>query len=280
MRVAVVSFNANEAFAVDTLLNDLASGTPSPWRRDGPRAVERGSDRFSWRLEHFAVRAQGNVVAAARLAAMFANRRTMPDFVVFYGCAGAVEPVGVGEVYLVGRVNYLSLGTVTDAGRGAELVTLKNKWLCHLDPPDDVEPLALASFSLCTGTGPVNVPELTGLPTARVAATDKVTRVAPGTAPPSVVAGPPQDLYRKAEWSYGEALAFVAAGGAPLLVEMESYGIARIAEALDILDRVIVLRVTTDDLVNHGTSEPEQRALLVEGRKVLAHLLVNLYGRA
>lgn len=283
MRIGVVSFNENEAFAVDSLLSDLASGAPSPWRREGPQAIARDYGTDTWRLEHFSLLAQGNVVAAAALAAQFAATQPKLDFVVFYGCAGAVEPLDVGEVFLVQRAHYLSLGKVAPIeGEGGELVTLKNKWLCHLLPPVDAEPLAPGVFPLCSKSGPVDVPAITGLPTARVAATDKVVMVPVGTPPAAKEPGPPHDLYEKKEWTYGEALGFVAATAGPLLVEMESFGIARVADALGILDRVVVLRVTTDALVDHNQpvgpqGENRQGQLLLQGRAVLGYLLAKLY---
>jgi nucleoside phosphorylase len=287
MRIGVVSFNENEAFAVDSLLSDLASGAPSPWRREGPQAIARDYGTDTWRLEHFSLLAQGNVVAAAALAAQFAATKPKLDFVVFYGCAGAVKPLDVGEVFLVQRAHYLSLGKVApikaEGGEeDGELVTLKNKWLCHLQPPADAEPLEPGVFPLCSKIGPVDVPAITGLPIARVAATDKVVTVPVGVAPEAMEPGPPHDLYEKKEWTYGEALGFVAATAGPLLVEMESFGIARVAEALDILDKVVVLRVTTDRLVDHNRPvDPqggdEQRRLLLQSRAVLGYLLAKLY---
>ena len=286
MRIGIVSFNENEAFAVDSLLSDLASGAPSPWRREGPQAIARDYGIDTWRLEHFSLLAQGNVVAAAALAAQFAATKPKLDFVVFYGCAGAVEPLDVGEVFLVQRAHYLSLGKVApiekEGGGDGELVTLKNKWLCHLQPPVDAEPLTPGVFPLCSKSGPVDIPAITGLPTARVAATDKVVTVPVGVAPETREPGPPHDLYEKKEWTYGEALGFVAATAGPLLVEMESFGIARVAEALDILDRVVVLRVTTDRLVDHNRpggprGEDRQKRLLLQGRAVLGYLLAKLY---
>jgi hypothetical protein len=276
--IAIISFNVSEQQAVDLLLSDLASGGPSPWRRAGEQAIERDFGPDLWRLEHFPLLAQGNVVAAAQLATLFQGRRKPPDFVVFYGCAGAVQRRDTESVFLVETVNYLSLGTVERrGGGGGEQVTLKNKWLCHTDPIADAQPLELARFPLCSGSGLLNLPALSGIPTARVAATDKVVRVGPSPVPMPTVPGPPHDSYAKAEWTYGEALGLVAGAGGVVLVEMESYGIGRIARALDILDRVVVMRVTTDALTDHLVSAASQRELLKEGRKVLAHLLVSLF---
>jgi hypothetical protein len=277
MWISVVSFNHNEKLAVDALLSDLASGAPSPWRRAGEQAIERDFGSDVWRLEHFPLLAQGNVVAAAELANLFQPKRKVPDFVVFYGCAGAVDVRHTRSAFLVEGVNYLSLGTVGPGRVSGELVTLKNKWLCHTDPKADVDPLGLADFPLCSGSGSLNIPALTGLPTARVAATDKVVRVAPQAAPVPSKRTPLQNMYKKGEWTYGEALGFVADAGGVVLVEMESYGISRIARALDIQERVVVMRVTTDALTDHGISDEEQRDLLMKGRKVLGHLLALLF---
>ena len=274
--VAIVSFNANERDAVDELLTDLVSGAPSPWRRAGERSIERDFGFDLWRLEHFPLLAQGNVVAATQLARLFRNRQQPPDFVVFYGCAGAIEPQDTESVFLVETANYVSLGTVKQ-NNGNELVTLKNKWLCHTYPPGTAEPLEVAVFPLCFGNGPINLHKRSGIPTARVVATDKVVQVAPGSLPAPAVPAPPHDSYTEAEWTYGQALALVADAGGVVLVEMESYGIGRIARALDIQDRVVVMRVTTDALIDKGSSGATQRALLKHGRKILGHLLVSLF---
>ncbi len=278
MWISVVSFNQNEQRAVDQLLSDLASGAPSPWRRSGEQTIERDFGEEVWKLQHFPLNAQGNVVAAVRLAELFAPLRKVPDFVVFYGCAGALEKEHTRSVFLVEAVNYLSLGTVVADGAGGETVTLKNKWLCHTPPPSDVRPLPLGIFPLCSGSGSFDLRALSGLPGARVAATDKVIRVGRGSAPAPTVAGPPDTYYAKNEWTYGDALDFVASGHEKiLLVEMESYGISRIAEALNIQDRVVVMRVTTDALTDHGKSDDDQHSLLMQGRTVLGHLLASLF---
>ena len=278
--IGVVSFNANEANAVDRLLSDLASGAPSPWQRDGTDAIRR---RFGpeedWRLEHVPLLAQGNVLAAARLAEFFQDRSKAPDYVVFYGCAGAIDPANDASVFLVEDVNYLSLGTVEAAPAG-ELVTLKNKWLCHLDPAADVQPLDVVTFPACTPGGSFDLPALSGIPLARVAATDKVVRVGRSGIPEPVRKGPPHDRWKKAEWTYGQALDLVARGSGVVLVEMESYGIGRIAQALKIADRVVVLRVTTDALTDHGHTSARQLQLLEDGRRVLARVLAVLFTRS
>ncbi|HEX4438234.1 MAG TPA: hypothetical protein VH061_15730 [Solirubrobacteraceae bacterium] len=261
---------------MDELLSDLASGAPSPWRRGGERSVERDFGPDRWSLKHFPLLAQGNVVAAAQLAELFRVGQQAPDFVVFYGCAGAVESQHAESVFLVKTANYASLGTVEQDG-GNERITLKNKWLCHTYPPGDAEPLEVAVFPLCFGNGTINLPERSGIQTARVVATDKVVRVGPGSLPAPAMLAPPHDSYLKGEWTYGQALTLAAAAGDVVLVEMESYGIGRIARALDIQDRVVIMRVATDALTDHQSSDAKQRELLRQGRQILGHLLVSLF---
>jgi hypothetical protein len=75
-----------------------------------------------------------------KLAELFALRRSVPDFVVFYGCAGVLQKEHTRSVFLIEAVNYLSLGTVVGVGASTdEKVALKNKWLCHTPPPSDVK---------------------------------------------------------------------------------------------------------------------------------------------
>jgi nucleoside phosphorylase len=276
--IAVVSFNANEARAVDLLLSDLALGAPSQWARDGERGIRRPYGADEWRLEHVPLSAQGNVLAGVQLAEIYRDQHP-PDYVVFYGCAGALQPDNAESVFVVRHANYLSLGTVTRAADNHETVTLKNKWLCHISPPDEAEPLEVVSFpTALTNSGALDVCQLSGIPAARVAATDKVVRIRAGVAPTPVQAGPPHDIYTKAEWSYGEALALVAAEAAePVIVEMESYGIGRIAAALKFEDRVVVLRVTTDSLEDHEGSDLKQQELLERGRATLGRVLLVLF---
>jgi nucleoside phosphorylase len=274
--VAIVSFNDNEWLAVDSLLSDIASGAPSPWARDGESAITRSYGEDEWRLEHVALRAQGNVVAGAQLAEFFIDHEP-PDYVVFYGCAGAMRPVDGGSVFLVRYANHLSLGTVTQLPGEPERVTLKNKWLCDLHPKSDVGPLPPVSFAMCMpGEAALDLLALSGIPGARVVATDKVVRILPGVAPAPVMAAP-SARYAKAEWSYGEALALWAEQGDAVIVEMESYGIGRIAQALKIEDRVAVLRVTTDALVDHADSDDAQRLLLNRARRVLGRIIAILF---
>lgn len=105
IRIGVVSFNQNERLAVDELLSDLAIAT-SPWQRAGEQAIKRRFGNDDWRLEHFPLNAQGNVVAAVQLAKLFGSSLGTPNFVVFYGCAGAVDPKHTHSAFLVEAVNY------------------------------------------------------------------------------------------------------------------------------------------------------------------------------
>jgi nucleoside phosphorylase len=221
--------------------------------------------------------AQGNVLAGAQLAEFFTDHDP-PDYVVFYGCAGALDPADANSVFLVQHANYLSLGTVERSAGPHEKVTLKNKWLCHVTPRE-VDPLESVSFPMTMPTSGLDLCAVSDIPPARVAATDKVLRIGLGVAPTPVSAGPPHAAYAKAEWSYGEALALVAQAGDAVIVEMESYGIGRIARALKFDERVVVLRVTTDSLEDHANSDHEQRNLLERGRAALGLVLAILLAR-
>jgi|GEM_PF-3785270 len=277
MHINVVTFNENERVAVTELLDDLADGS-SKWRRDGDTAIKRNCGEDVWRLEHVALLGQGNVVAGAELARQFQSAEGTPDYVVFYGCAGVPDKGDVGSAFLAGAVNYLSLGTV-DSSTGGEKITLKNKWFCYTDPYSGVEPLPTIRFPLVR-QGSQMLEELAPLMPARVAATDKVIHVLPDDPPDPLHKPPPRAEYESTPWTYAQALGLIAEAGEDLLVEMESYGIARIATSLEILDQVIVLRVITDALVDHGKEDDDcdqQATLLMEGRLVLGHLLACLF---
>ena len=282
--ISIISFNRNEAAAVEHLLNLLSIS--SVWHRNGQTRIERTVDPggHTWILEHIGLNAQGNVVAATQLASRFRAGTEPPAYVVFYGCAGAVNGGDGGSVFLVDSVNYLSLGTVDPTDGTGERVTLKNKWLCHVDdsgtpPEDQPKPLETLRFPLCVpGKSHIDLPLLTGIPVARVLATDKVIRAAPTSPPTPSVLGPPHDIYAKAEWTYREALALFAATQAVAIVEMESYGIAALMQVLGIADRVAVLRVTTDSLADKNATDDDQGTLLVEGIAALARVVETLLG--
>ncbi len=278
MRISVVTFNENEQAAVERLLDELADGT-APWGREGRTTIKRDFGEDVWTLDHVALLGQGNVVAAAELARQYRSTKGTPDYVVFYGCAGALDEVNAGSVFLAESVNYLSLGTVDPGHTGDEQITLKNKWLCYTDPPAGVEPLLPIKFPLVKQDSQT-LKKLAPLSTARVAATDKVVHVLPRKAPIPVNPPPPRAEYEAKPWTYAQALGLIADSGEDVLVEMESYGIARIAKSLEILNQVIVMRVTTDALVDHGVDDDHcdpQATLLMEGRAVLGHLLACLF---
>lgn len=272
--IQVVTFNSNEARAVDLLMNDL----PSPWVHDFvTHSMRRSAGPDEWHLEHVPLMGQGNVVAAARLGDFFCDRQPQ-DYIVFYGCAGALRAKDVGKAYLVQYANYFSLGTVESEGNGLEKVTLKNKWLCHLQPEAENKPLRVIDFPLCIpGRAPIDLCGATGLPGARVASTDKVVRITPSPAPTPIVAGPPHEEFAPAEWSYGTALGLMERLPETVVVEMESYGIGRMAQALKIQDRVAVLRITTDALQDHASTDNLQRDLLAESYPILGRILALLW---
>lgn len=286
-RVEVVTFTATERAAVSTMMTELEAagwsrvrGVPQTHGRDLQRPV--GSQDDSWRLTHTALRAQGNVVVGAELARTFTGRRTPPDYVVFFGCAGAIHEANVGGAYLVAEPRYLSLGTVDHRHGGApgeELVTLKNKWICaHVDD-SDVYALPTEVFPLVGGSGTRDLRAETGIDPARVLATDKVVRVPPGAGPPPGSDGNP-NVWPKAEWTYGEAMAHVieTSSGLDVLVEMESYGIAAVTRALSLGEKVVVLRIATDALADKTATDGEQGALLMNGRLALLELIKALFG--
>jgi hypothetical protein len=112
-----------------------------------------------------------------------------------------------------------------------------------------------------------------------VAATDKVVKVGLGTIPQPLRSPFGTPIYRKGEWSYRDALAFASdrATPAPLLVDMESFGIGLLAEELGLLDRVAILRIATDALADHSASDAAQSAMLLQGLQALALLVLALF---
>lgn len=274
-----MTFNRNEAEAVDLLLDELTVNS-SGWSRKGSDAVVSTQEV----LRHVRLDAQGNVLAATSLASAY-MRKQPPDFYVFFGCAGAIDPNHSSSIFLVDAAKYISLGTVSPHDSVGEIVTLKNKWLAQHEPPDvhpldPVEfPLArMASAAVATGESSASLSDATGLPVAHVAATDKVVRVGPGTPPVPLSSAFGHKKYKKAEWSYRDSLAFVneLTGTRPLLVEMESFGIGSVARELHIDNHVVVIRVTTDSLVDHGDSDESQQRLLKEARHGLALVILAL----
>jgi nucleoside phosphorylase len=277
MRIEIVTFNEAEYWAVQRLLDEIGAAGSSAWGRSGPDAIARTYGATEWRITHVPLRGQGNVVAGAQLAQHY-ETSNRPDYVVFYGCAGCVNRDDLESVFLVHTAKYLSLGTVERATALSERVTLKNKWLCHVEPPEPhVDPIEPVRFPLCDGSGSLNIPYLTGIDTARVACTDKVLRITPRPSPAPVRNAPPSDRYVKAEWTYAEALGLMADTPGTVIVEMESFGIGSIARAMNFVSNVLVLRITTDSLDDHAGSDDAQRALLMRGRHVLGRVITTLF---
>lgn len=277
LRIDIVTFNANEADAVARFMAELAV-SPSAWEWVDPapdRTQALRCKRPNVALNHIALLAQGNVIAATQLARAFVAKDKRPDFIVFYGCAGAINPSYRGEAFLVGSASYASLGTVERSGT-SEKVTLKNKWMCHAKN-SGTSPLQAVDFEPALRKGARDLAAATSLTTAHVVATDKVVKVGAAAIAPAPLPGAPIQ-YAKADWSYGEALAYVAQhySHCPVLVEMEAFGIGQIAMALDILDQVVIARVVTDDLVNHPSSDAYQRQMLMEWRVALAQLVLTM----
>jgi hypothetical protein len=276
MRITVVTFNDNEKAAVDLLFEELRGESKIPWS-GGNREITRSYGSDTWTIRHRGLLAQGNVVAATALADLYRVPGDGPDYVVFYACAGAVDPGDARSVFLVDSVNYVSLGTVDPSCLTGEKITLKNKWLCDTKASSGVEPLLQETFPLMTGQGSVDVRRLIELPMARIAATDKVIRVPARKAPGPKVPHSTQPEYEAGEWTYAQGIGHVAAIGDTTLVKMESYGIGSVGRSLDILDRVIVMRVTTDSLGDKAKTDGLQGTLLKKGRAALARLLFSLF---
>lgn len=283
IEIAIITFTHTEKAAVDDFFKELTDDSHTTrWRIDSEGSVDEVgivADINGRRVKvvHQALLAQGNVIAGARLARLF-HRKVPPAWVIFYGCAGAAETTAkLGEAFLVSHVSYASLGTVErENAPTGERVTLKNKWVCELHP-DVREVMPLETLGLLTGTEAA-VPDLlsaTGLTAAHVVATDKVTRVNP-----EVECPPPNrsdGTHGKAEWTYGATLRYlqdhVVSANTPMIVEMESYGIAAIAHAFDLDRRVVIIRVVTDHLVDHTASEKRQGELLKQGNVLVGSVI-------
>lgn len=282
--VAVVTFTKTEETAVRELLSRLYISPdvfgPTVWSpmSFGEFALEGTlPDGRVVRLEHRSLVAQGNVIAAAELSRS-ANAEERADYYVFYGCCGAVEQDHVGEVFRVASVSYMSLGVVADAPDGGEVVKLKNKWIVHTYPE---EQRPLDTIVLPAGA-PGTPGFVTGidLPTAHVLATDKVINRAPGDPPTPLHTGPTGPVYPKDDWTYTQAIAqYVDIAVGPVLIDMETFGIASTMRAAGLSDGVIVLRVVTDYLSDKpGQGDDQQLALLRGGSAKLAMVIADILG--
>lgn len=284
--VVIFSFTTNEATAVTELLTrlyiDVAGYGPTVWtstKLGDEILVGHLSDGRTARLEHHPLSAQGNVVAAAELTrAVWGSReKKRAEYYLFYGCCGTVDPKLIGQVFRVKSVSYMSLGVVNDDAPNGEVVKLKNKWIVQTDSEEQapLETIALPAGS-ARALGSVSG---LGLREAHVLATDKVIKVAPGTAPESLHTGPTGPVYQKGEWTYSQALAqyIEIAPRADVLIDMETFGIASAMRALGLSDRVVVLRVVTDALCDKAQqTEDQQLELLSQGSAELANAIATI----
>jgi hypothetical protein len=95
-----------------------------------------------------------------------------------------------------------------------------------------------------------------------------------------MLSGPPHRVYSKDDWSYRQALDCIKSfNTAPLLIDMESYGIGRIAKALALQQRTVILRVVTDALADHTGSDTYQRACLRGARNSIMAVVMALIER-
>ncbi|MHA7651694.1 hypothetical protein ACX9NE_22265 [Mycobacterium sp. ML4] len=280
--VAIFTFTKNEATAVTELLTRLCVDLPvfgtTVWRpaKPGDEASEgRLSDGRTARLEHHALSAQGNVVAAAALSR--STRENRADYYVFYGCCGTVDPNLIGRVFRAERVSYLSLGVVAASADG-EVVQLQNKWIVRTQPSEQA-PLEAIELRAGAAGAPGSVWGL-AVPDAHVLATDKVIKVSPGIPPAPLNSASGVPIYAKENWTYSLALALHSQiATQPILVDMESFGIASTMRALGLCERVLVLRVASDALTNKA-DQPDQDQLefLRAGLPELASAVATILG--
>ena len=264
----IFTFTQTEATAVNSLLEmylDENLGA-TIWRAPLGKTEITGTlaDGRTVRIEHMALRAQGNVTAAVELTrAAYDDEKThgqFADYYIIYGCCGALDGALIGEIFRVSSVSYMSLGSVrpvggavaTALGTVTETVKLKNKWIVRTNR--DQEPLG--SIDLPTGArkAPGRL-RLLDLPNASVLATDKVIEIPPADTAPEYSGSYPAGLvFDPAEWTYGQTLAHCQQSvRGNVLIDMETYGIASAMGALGLENSVLVLRVVTDALVNKAT---------------------------
>ncbi|RUP01831.1 MAG: hypothetical protein EKK34_26505 [Mycobacterium sp.] len=280
--VAIFTFTRNEATAVTELLTRLCVDLPAfgttVWAptKPGDEAWEgRLSDGRTARLEHHALSAQGNVVAAAALSR--STRENRADYYVFYGCCGTVDPELVGKVFRAERVSYLSLGVVAATPDG-EVVQLQNKWIVRTQPSEQA-PLEAIELRAGAAGAPGSVWGL-DVPDAHVLATDKVIKISPGVAPAPLESPSGGPVYAKENWSYSLALALHSQiANTPVLVDMESFGIASTMRALGLCERVLVLRVASDALTDKvDQRDQDQLDFLRAGLPDLAAAVATILG--
>jgi hypothetical protein len=280
--VAIFTFTRNEATAVTELLARLYIDLPvfgttvwAPTKQSEAALEGRLSDGRTARVEHHPLSAQGNVVAAAALSR--STRENRADYYLFYGCCGTVDSKLVGQVFRAARVSYLSLGVVVASPEG-EVVKLKNKWIVRTQPNEQA-PLDAIEFRAGSAGAPGSVSGL-DLPDAHVLATDKVIKVSPGAAPVPIDTPSSGPVYASEDWTYSLALALYSGMGPnPVLVDMESFGIASAMRSLGLCERVLVLRVVTDALSDKADQlDQDQLDFLRAGLPELAAAIATLLG--
>jgi hypothetical protein len=313
--VVIFTFTDTEFTAVRSLLNsylDPNRADSPPWRvafLGGETITRTFADGRTAQIEHKPLRAQGNVTAAAELAraayGIPGTRDPQADYYIFYGCCGALDEELIGEAFRVSRVAYLSLGSVTNgASQARQLVTnkpepepagsktpaneasevvietvkLKNKWIVRTDP-DNQQPLS--SIPLPTGSKDAPGPLMfLNLPDAFVLATDKVIKIPPAENAPkeSWIEHHGGPVYNQDEWTYGQALAHCKKYvPGPILIDMETFGIASTMRAMGLRERVLVLRVVTDALTNKaGQPKSDQLDMLHKQLPVLDEVLTTI----
>jgi hypothetical protein len=276
LAVQIFTFTTTESGAVDLLLAVMANQT---WSRVGAQVIvsPRRTSPGVAQIRHTPLSAQGNVIAGTALAKAFIEAPA--DYYIFYGCCGVVDAAIIGQVFRVASVAYLSLGSVRPRRRFLrspdETVRLKNKWIVDTSPADHPP---LPTVVLPAGAaGQPGTPNGLDIRDAHVLATDKVVYVKPAARAPSPVA-PGSSVFEKDEWTYAESLAHhIRSAQSPVLVDMESFGIASTALALGCYLNVLILRVATDALSNkHSQSDTQQQNLLMRGLPALAAALARI----
>ena len=279
LAVQIFTFTSTESAAVDELVTGMATATVT-WTLVGERTImaPRRTGAGNAVIRHTPLSAQGNVVAATALTKGFTE--AIADYYIFYGCCGVVDAADVGKIFRVASVSYLSLGVVrnpktTTGPQSDEVVKLKNKWIVLTDPADQ-SPLPTITLPAGAPGQPGTVDGL-DIADAHVLATDKVINVPPATLAPAPIT-PGGNVYAKGEWTYAQSLAQYANSAAvPVLVDMESFGIASTALALGRDLRVLVLRVATDALSDKpGQSDAEQQRRLTARLPELAAVLARI----
>lgn len=304
----IFTFTETEAKAVKSLLEkylDPNRNDETSWKAALGKELILGTltDGRTVRVEHMALRAQGNVTAAAELTrAAYDDEKAhgiFADYYIFYACCGALDGALIGKIFRVSSVSYMSLGSVkkhrgqvvgTTTGQVGsttaeapiddfESVKLKNKWIVRTNPGTQA-PLGSIELPAGSPSAPGRL-RLLDLPDATVLATDKVIEIPPAaTAPKPRRKTPAGPIFDSEEWTYGEALAHCQKYvDDNVLIDMETFGIASAMGALGLENSVLVLRVVTDALTNKADQPPHQQlALLKEQLPALDNVLATIMG--